>query len=395
MKNGVDSNCKYLVWTAIEGLGNRMLSLVSSFLYAILTNRVLLVRFDNDMLNLFCEPFPNSSWLLPNNSSYWNDLTQFETSESIFMNNTGNSSLEFLPPVLFLDLFFPHGAHCNYFHCDQNQDLLQKIPVLILRSNQYFVPPLFMVSTFRQDMNKMFPDKETTFHHLGRYLFHPSNVAWERIQKLYEAHLAKENERIGLQIRVYDTHQTPQEAIVNEIVSCAHQNKLLPKFTMQNSVSSPLKNHTSKVVLVVSLYSEYGEKLKTLYQTNATLSTEVIKVYQPSHEEYQNSSDSMHNVKAWSEIYLLGLCDKLITSPSSTFGYVAHSLGGLKPWILQNVHGKTASDPPCQRLKYMEPCFHDPPPYDCKTNARIDFTSLSHHIRHCEDQSRGVKIVNI
>ncbi|KAI9084496.1 hypothetical protein K1719_033484 [Acacia pycnantha] len=41
---------------------SRMITLAASFLYAILTDRVLLVRFGSDMVGLFCEPFPNSSW---------------------------------------------------------------------------------------------------------------------------------------------------------------------------------------------------------------------------------------------------------------------------------------------------------------------------------------------
>ncbi|CAJ1954977.1 unnamed protein product [Sphenostylis stenocarpa] len=393
-KNDVGKECKYLVWTATDGLGNRMITLVAAFLYAILTDRVLLVRFDVDMFDLFCEPFPDSSWLLPKNSPYWKDLQQFETRESLFMNNKENRSHELLPPVIFLNLMHTHVGHTDLFHCDQSQDLLHKIPVLIIWSNQYFVPSLFMISSFEQELSKMFPNKDTIFYHLGRYLFHPSNEAWELIRNFYEAHLTKADERIGLQIRVFNTQQTPHQIILNEIVACAHQNKLLPEFELQNSATFPLEKQTSKAVLVVSLYSKYGEKLKTMYQTNTSSSRQVIKVYQPSHEERQNSSDSMHNIKAWTEIYLLSLCDALVTSPMSTFGYVAHSLGGLKPWILQTLYGKTVPDPPCQRAKYMEPCFHFPPKYDCRANSTVDFTSLFNHIEHCEDVSGGLKVVN-
>ncbi|KAG2370966.1 Galactoside 2-alpha-L-fucosyltransferase [Vigna angularis] len=288
-ENGVDSKCKYFIWTVEDGLGNRMISMVSAFLYAILTDRVLLVRFGDDMLNLFCEPFPNSSWLLPKNSPYWNNLKQFETHKIIFIDNKENNSRELLQPALVINLRHTHAGPTNRFHCDKNQHHLQKIPVLILQSNEYFVPTLYMVSSFREDFNKMFPDKDTIFHHLGRYLFQPSNVAWERIRNLYEEHLAKENERIGLQIRVFNTRQAPPQTVIDEIISCIHQNKLLPKFNMHNLTTLSLKNNTSKVVLVVSLYSKYGEGLKRLYQNNTTLSREVIKVYQPSHEEHQNS----------------------------------------------------------------------------------------------------------
>ncbi|BAT91454.1 hypothetical protein VIGAN_07005100 [Vigna angularis var. angularis] len=391
--NDVSRKCKYLVWTAANGLGNRIVTLVAAFLYAILTDRVLLVKFGADMSGLFCEPFPDSSWLLPRSFPYWKDQKHIETYENILNNFKVNSSQVLLPPFLILNLQHTHDRHNNFFHCDGSQDLLQKISVLILRSDQYFVPSLFMIPSFREELSKMFPQKDTVFHHLGRYLLHPSNKAWQIIRKIYEAHLAKANERIGLQIRLFNTHRLPHQTVINQIVSCTLQHKLLPDFNAQKSVASPLKK-TSKVVLVASLFSEYGEKLKTMYQANRTVTREVIRVYQPSHEERQKSNDDMHNIKAWTEIYLLSLCDALVTSTKSTFGYVAHSLGGLKPWILQRGYNETIPDPPCRHAKSMEPCFHYPPKYDCRANSTVDFTSLFNHMKHCEDVSGGLKLVN-
>ncbi|KAI4355836.1 hypothetical protein L6164_004572 [Bauhinia variegata] len=103
----------------------------------------------------------------------------------------------------------------------------------------------------------------------------------------------------------------------------------------------------------------------------------------------------MHNIKALTEIYLLSLCDALITSQKSTFGYVAQSLGGLKPWILQKAYGETIPDPPCQRLMSMEPCFHYPPKHDCMGNGIVNITLLFPHIRNCEDVNSGFKLVNL
>ncbi|KAM7483339.1 hypothetical protein LguiB_007922 [Lonicera macranthoides] len=62
----IDSlDCNYVVWISFSGLGNRILTLASAFLYALLTNRVLLFDRGVDKADLFCEPFPNASWLLP------------------------------------------------------------------------------------------------------------------------------------------------------------------------------------------------------------------------------------------------------------------------------------------------------------------------------------------
>ncbi|XP_058774059.1 probable fucosyltransferase 8 [Vicia villosa] len=394
-KNDAGTNCKYLVWTASNGLGNRMITLAAAFLYAILTDRVLLVEFGTDMSGLFCEPFPDSSWLLPRSFPYWNDQTHIETYENMLMNSKKNRSNGLLPQFLFLNLQHTRDGHNNFFHCDRSQGLLQNVSVLILSSDQYFVPSLFMIPSFTQELNKMFPRKDTVFHHLGRYLFHPSNEAWELISRFCEEHLSKENEKIGLQIRVFKTHRAPHETIIKEILACTLQHKLLPEFGVQKTVAaSVLKKQTSKAVLVASLYSEYGEKLRTVYKANTTVTGEVINVYQPSHEGRQKSNNGTHNIKAWAEIYLLSLCDALITSPKSTFGYVAHSLGGLKPWIRQRAKRETIPNPPCRRAKSMEPCFHYPPKYDCRANSTIDYTSLFHHMKHCEDVSTGLRLVN-
>ncbi|CAL0332126.1 unnamed protein product [Lupinus luteus] len=397
-QNHATTHCKYLVWTPSNGLGNRMLTLVAAFLYAILTDRVLLVKFGDDMLGLFCEPFPRSSWLLPMDFPYWKDRKHIQTYQNMLIKHRGNNSKELLPSFLILNLQHTHDGRNNFFHCDHSQELLHKVPVLILSSDQYFVPSLFMIPSFREDLSKMFPEKDTVFHHMGRYLFHPSNEAWELITKFHQAHFAKANERIGVQIRVFNTHKAPHQTIINEIIACTVKHKLLPELDLQKpaEAASVLKNQTTKAVLVASLFSEYGEKLRALYLRNTTVTNEVIRVYQPSHEERQKSSNGMHNIKAWTEIYLLSLCDSLITSRKSTFGYVAQSLGGLKPLILQRAFGETIPNPPCQRARSMEPCFHYPPKYDCsRSNTPVDFTSLFHYMMHCEDVSSGLRMVNV
>ncbi|KAF9624827.1 hypothetical protein IFM89_014212 [Coptis chinensis] len=76
------------------------------------------------------------------------------------------------------------------------------------------------------------------------------------------------------------------------------------------------------------------------------------------------------------------------------FGYVAQGLGGLKPWILYKPENSTAPDPPCSRAMSMEPCFHAPPFYDCKAKTGIDTGAIVPHVRHCEDMSWGLKLVD-
>ncbi|XP_027343465.1 galactoside 2-alpha-L-fucosyltransferase-like [Abrus precatorius] len=392
-KTNVTTECNYIVWTAANGLGNKMVSMVAAFLYAILTDRVLLVEFKDDMIGLFCEPFPNSSWILPNDFAFSNNKGNIGTYENMVKKHRENNSKEIIPSALNLKIQHTHDDHEKFFSCDDSQHLLQKVTLLILCADQYFVPSLFMVPSFTQELSKMFPEKDTVFHHLGRYLFLPSNEVWGPISRFYQAYLAKADERIGLQIRVFRPDRTPFQTIMNQVLSCTIKYNILPNITTEDSKYFCWKNQTLKSVLVASLHPEYGENLRTMYLTKPTVSGEVVSVYQPSHEEHQKFDDNKHNMKAWTEIYLLSLCDVLVTSSRSTFGYVAQSLGGLKPWILYKLRNTKIHDPPCVRDFSMEPCFHFPPKLDCMEKP-IDYTSKVFPYIRCMDYGRGVKLVN-
>ncbi|CAL5210514.1 unnamed protein product [Lathyrus oleraceus] len=381
--------CRYLIWTPANGLGNQMISMAATFLYALITDRVMLVRFGKDKQGLFCEPFFNSTWLLPENSPFWSG-NQVETYESLTEKEKGNndSNLEF-PSALFLNLQYQQNYHEKFFHCDDKQALLNKVPLMILQSDQYFVPSLFMTPLFNKELEKMFLEKDAVFHHLGRYLFHPSNSAWRLITNFYQEHLAKADEKIGLQIRVFHPITTPQQAIMNLVLNCTLENKLLPKLHDMNNSKT-----ITKAVLVASLYPEYGENIKMMYMNKSTVTGEVIEVYQPSGEEEQKFNDNTHNMKALVDMYLLSLSDVLVTTSLSTFGYVAQGLGNLKPWLLYRLGSNGSHYPACRREFSMEPCYHYPPKHYCSGETIHDYAASFIYMRKCKDYSSGVKMIN-
>ncbi|KAK9668183.1 hypothetical protein RND81_13G039900 [Saponaria officinalis] len=384
--------CKYLIWTPANGLGNRIVSITSAFLYALLESRVLLVEFETEMDDLFCDPFPNSTWVLPNDfpgKHHWAELPSFET-----VLNSGDA--QFSPPIVHLNL--QHGTGdpiIRHFHCNSSQFLAHVIPVLILRSDQYFTPSLFLIPSLIEELNKMFPQKGSVFHLLGNYLFNPSNDAWGLITRFYDAYLSKTDTKIGLQIRAFPPpdKKPPYDKIMSQILNCTLTNQILPSFATKKSVA---KNQISKssAVLVSSLYPQFSEQLRNMYWTKPTSTGDVIGVYQPSHEEYQKFGDNVHNMKAWAEIYLLSLCDVLVTSGQSTFGYVAHGLAGLNPWVLNKLDGSKARYPTCKRGISSEPCFHIAPKDDCHGHKTDNITTLKYYLRECEDLWWGIKLVN-
>lgn len=398
LKSGTYSStpeCKYLVWISFSGLGNRILTLASAFLYALLTDRVLLVDRGVDIHDLFCEPFPEASWLLPLDFPLTDEFGSFNQSSHQSYGNVVKSNLtaSVAQPYMYIHLVHDYDDQDKLFFCDQDQARLQRIPWLVMKSDNYFVPSLFLMPSFEHELHSLFPDKDTVFHFLGRYLFHPTNPVWGLVTRYYEAYLSKADVTAGIQIRVFDVSPGPFKYILDQILSCTTRENILPEISQQERGVGPSGKQKRVAVLMTSLSSGYFEHVRDLYWENPTSTGEVVAVFQPSHEGHQQSDKQNHNRKAWAEMYLLSLTDKLVTSSWSTFGYVAQGLGGVKPWILYKPENQTAPDPPCRRAVSMEPCFHAPPFYDCKARRGVDTGAVVPHVRHCEDMSWGLKLV--
>ncbi|XP_057472933.1 galactoside 2-alpha-L-fucosyltransferase-like isoform X2 [Actinidia eriantha] len=349
------------------------------------------------MTNLFCEPFPEVSWLIPTDFPLTSQFGGFNQKSVHSYGNMlkNNSAQTTVSPFLYLHLVHDYNFRDKLFFCDQDQTFIQQVPWLIMKTNNYFIPSLFLIPSFEEELRNLFPEKETVFHFLGRYLFHPTNQVWGLITRYYQAYLAKADEKIGIQIRVFEKGNSPHhQHVLDQILACTLKENLLPEINLKKHIISPPGKNNTKALLLTSLNSKYFEKLRDMYWEHPTVTGEIIGVSQPSHEGYQKFGNHMQNVKAWAEMYLLSLTDKLVTSSRSTFGYVAQGLGGLKPWILVKPVNETAPDPPCQRAMSMEPCFHAPPFYDCKNKRGTDTGLLVPHVMHCEDVSLGLKLVD-
>ncbi|KDO83001.1 hypothetical protein CISIN_1g046759mg [Citrus sinensis] len=261
------TDCKYVVWVAFSGLGNKVLSVTAVLLYALLTNRVMLIDRGEDTVDLFYEPFPKTSWI---------------------------------PPLDFL--------------------ITQK--------------------------------------------FNGFNM------KSPESSLAKADERIGIQVRVFDTRPGPFKYVMDQILDCTLKQKLLPEVDNDESAIKSSAKPKLKAVLVTSLNSRYYGILRNMYWEYSTVTGDMVTVYQPSHEEYQQTEKSSHNGKALAEMYLLGITDVLITS--SWF-----------ETMLFKAENDTTPNPACQKDESMEPCFHTPPFYDCRGKSGIDTGSMVPYVTHC------------
>ncbi|KAK3159189.1 hypothetical protein QOZ80_2AG0146830 [Eleusine coracana subsp. coracana] len=404
--------CKYLVSISYRGLGNRILAAASAFLYALLTDRVLLVDPSNDMDSLFCEPFPGTTWLLPRGDGFplpgYADFS-IDTPESygnllknkVLRNDddVDPSSSQQVPAFAYIHLDHDYGDDDKMFFCADDQRVLSRVPWLVMRTDLYTAPGLFLVESFREELDALFPERDAVFHHLGRYLFHPTNRVWGLVTRYYRAYLSRPGTRLGVQVRAFDAWQANSPHVLQQITSCLWKEKLLPE-VLPAAATSSTEEHTTALraettVLMTSLRAWYSERIREMYWERGAASGEGVSVHQPSHDEHQQLGTESHEAKAWAEMYLLSLCDALVTSGWSTFGYVAQGLGGMNPWVMYRPLNITeVPDPPCGRDVSMEPCFHSPPVYDCKLKRGADTGKMLPHVRHCEDVSWGLKLVD-
>ncbi|KAK3131925.1 hypothetical protein QOZ80_6AG0513450 [Eleusine coracana subsp. coracana] len=399
-------DCKYLVSISYRGVGNRILATASAFMYALLTGRVLLVDPSNELGELFCEPFPDTTWLLPPAfplTSYTNfSLDTVESYGNMLKNKVLRTDIGDVPAAAQLPVFaYIHLDHDatqedKFFYCDEDQSLLRDIPWLVMRTDCYIVPGLYLDTGFREELARLFPEPDTVFHHLGRYLFHPSNHVWGLITRYYDAYLATAQRRVGIQVRVFGK-QPNSPALLEQITKCTQRHGLLPKLLTgtDDTVMPSAPSRKSTAVLVTSLKSWYSEKLKSMYWENAAITGDAVSVNQPSQEGHQHFGAKSHDAKAWAEIYLLSLTDTLVTTAWSTFGYVAQGFGGLRPWVMYRPENDSVvPDPPCGRDVSMDPCFHAPPFYDCRLKHGADTGKIVPQVKHCIDMSWGLKLVD-
>jgi xyloglucan fucosyltransferase len=406
-RNAARSECQYVVWTPFNGLGNRMLSLASTFLYALLTDRVLLVHAPQEFDGLFCEPFPGSSWIIPDDfpiTDFAGIFTMWSPTSYKNMREAGavsgdhrNVSAETLPAYVFLDLI---QSFTDAAFCEADQLVLAKFNWMVIKSDVYFAAMFFLMPAYERELQRLFPEKEAVFHHLARYLFHASNDVWGIVRRYYEAYLARADERVGLQVRVFPEMPVPFDNMYGQIVRCSEQEGLLPKVVRKDGEanhSSPAVVPESRTkltsVLVTSLFSDYYERIQSVYYANPTETGEYVEVHQPSHEREQRTEARGHNQRALAEIYLLSFCDRIVTSALSTFGYIAHGLAGVRPWVLLRPPSpETHVDPACVRSKTVEPCLQALPRQMCGAADATDIGDLVPYARHCEDEHKGLKL---
>jgi len=402
--------CTYVVWLPFDGLGNRILSMVSGFLYALLTDRVLLAALPPDSADLFCEPFPGATWRLPaedfpvaNLFGVGQDMEQSYTRlvGGKVAGTATNATAAVTPSYVYLSLGWK--LRDKIFFCGEHQRVLRKVNWLLLYSDLYFAPSLCEVAEFQDELGRLFPEKESMHHLLSRYLLHPANPVWSLVISYYRSYLALATRRIGVQIRMYGHSSIPADDMYNQILNCSRQEHILPETTNDDDKAvTPTAvtgddgngSNNSTAIFIASLYSDYYKRLRSRYSTPHAAKgggATRVSVFQRTHEERQATENLAHNQKALVEIYLLSFSEELVTSGLSTFGYVSSGLAGVRPAILLTAFNHKVPETPCRRAVSMEPCNLTPPRGLKCRDKPADEEDLARHVRVCEDFKDGVK----
>ncbi|RLN34510.1 putative fucosyltransferase 8 [Panicum miliaceum] len=401
--------CRYIVWLPFDGLGNRMLSMVSGFLYALLTGRVFLVALPPDSADLFCEPFPGTTWLLPLEDFPVANLfglghnpeqsyTRLLHSKKIVVDSDPAAKNATAPPVpAYVYLSLGYQLTDRLFFCGEHQLALGKVNWLLLYSDLYFVPSLYPIAGFRDELRRLFPARESASHLLLRYLLHPTNPVWGLVTRYYHAYLAPATRRIGVQVRMFGFASVPVDDMYNQILACSRLERVLPEIDGggEAAAAAGTSSKTSTAILIASLYPDYYERLRARYYEHAAAKGGGgwVGVFQPTHEERQATESLAHNQRALAEIYLLSFSEALLTSGLSTFGYVSSSLAGVRPAILLTAFHHKVPATPCRRAVSMEPCNLTPPRgVECRRGTAVDGDDVARHVRVCEDFQDGVKL---
>jgi len=113
------------------------------------------------------------------------------------------------------------------------------------------------------------------------------------------------------------------------------------------------------------------------------------------------------DAQALVEAILLSFSDKIIVTPMSTFGGVAHAYGAFVPWFARKIkrfhekpeHEHEPTGIPCVRGQTIDACQHFPPkPFECPRDPDFHGTSvvaLAPYFRDCltKDTASGMQLI--
>lgn len=377
--------CQYLIWRQSHyGFGNRLLSLISSFLYAVMSARVLLIEYPN-WDELFCEPFSGSSIQLQAatrlNRHVGESHVRFRDAGCGPEGNSKNSPCNTTVVDLTLDHTTPERDY-EAIACPTGFARLRETPfITIRRCNQYFVPGFYLNPALSPLLDVLFPQRNA-FHLLSRYLLAPSDDMWSSIASHLDVRAGR---RIGVQVREFRTRRYLSEYDGNVIRCMKKKGGFLPKKFRK-------RRGRDGDYIGVYMATLIRRHLKEVNSSMRVLEEEAGKKFRLKFQKLDGKEvhDSRHQAEAMIDMWVLSMSHVLVTSQESTFGYIASGLGGVFPYFIDKEPGKG-----CFIGLGVEPCFHAAPkklscvPQEAPAFSLQDLVETSSMVKVCNDRESG------
>lgn len=405
LKQGANvTGCKYLLLQNFDaaGVGNQFLAVVSSFAYALLTDRAFVMEPATAAANLLCNPFAASHW------AAGKSLDAFHThmhkgGQSFARLGTWLADPNRTQRHLNVLLWYNYNGEDKQFFCEDVQKRVAPVTFLGFQADTYILPALHLVPALHEEMDRLFPDRQL-FTHLARWLLHPSNLLWERITRYHQSYLAGHHETVGIQVRTFTANSSGTE---ERVLACARDiAAYLPPTAPFEAYEEALQQEGKEraagrkiAAFVTSLQPEHAEFLRAAYSDGRPVDGSFVSVHTYSAEKKEKRRNLDHSSRAVMEIWLLSFCSKLLVSEHSTFGALAAGLAGVAPYVMNVgvredvVRGdwRTDNRAACAPAG-ADPCFFTSPKVlKCGDVSRVD-AEIVPYARRCPAIGYGLVI---
>ncbi|CAI5497335.1 unnamed protein product, partial [Closterium sp. Naga37s-1] len=288
-------------------LGNNLMSLISAMTYSLLTNRAIILAPGTDVASFLCNPFDDSNWAIPARN-YKHVYLMFQKQPRVmeFARMLANGT-QWSKKAAFADLRFSnmlrYGEEDWKFFCPGVQVAIEEARFVAFYTDEYTVPGFYLLPQLQARLQKWFPDGRV-FLHMARATLQPANYLWQRITRVFHAHLKHHNRRVGIQVRTFyrrDTDTNPR------ILECAvNVSGYLPRLFSSDQWDALTANPDSRMeailrnpyprsvgVLLTSLSQHHMDYLHEAFSTHETVDGTVVALHR-CHRMHMHMHMHMH-----------------------------------------------------------------------------------------------------
>ena len=348
------SKVKFLIWRQLGGLGNAILSLVSAYAFALVTNRVLLV--DSPVMHHLLKRPRGISW---HYSQFYDTL-----------------KLELLSDVAFTDLdeYLMSNTEMVDVGCiSEMQNLLcrnysteYERKFLHVHGDQYFLSAILHNRLYQASIRDWFGDD--LFGTIARYIISPKEHIMSLAAKYATEHFEGKTS-VGIQLRAY---LTEEDGMPSSQMPPFAWKEWISSFWKCAYFSAPPASNSSTYFLATDAPRQTRDSARMhLGDKIHWIDKEISR---------KTLSDQVH---ALVDIIVLSLCDDIVITSTSTFGNVAAGLSSIVPLVV-------TFQSACYRDLSSQPCYHKWGAAKEMTDCYDGRSMVSPEVRFCGISMRSV-----